>query len=160
MAPFTVVADGDMYPWELSANCVGPLYGGSELLVDAVWVTVLSGHCTRNDCPKAGSAHRLSTAKAIPARVLHIRPPPRLARRARSAHPCVQAQEKRPSPREKASAANAARWLIDFRSLNFIASAVIRQLCGTCARAIPYGPALITLALPCDINAEGEIGPK
>src|SRR5215469_11899756 len=51
IAPFTVPAVGTAHCCEPVAglvNCVGPLYGGSELLFPG-WVIVLGGHCTRND---------------------------------------------------------------------------------------------------------------
>src|SRR6516164_6380098 len=90
MPPFTVPAAGTTHcevPVVGRVNCVGPWYGGlsvllTPLLLGSGWVMVLVGHCTRNDCAMAGSAHRLSTARAIDARVLDIRPPPRRARRA------------------------------------------------------------------------------
>src|ERR1700682_3339853 len=57
MAPFTFV------------GVVGPTYAGSELLswsVDDGCVIVLVGHCTRNDCARAGNASRASRTAGKP----------------------------------------------------------------------------------------------
>src|ERR1700682_2927878 len=77
MAPFTFV------------GVVGPTYAGSELLswsVDDGCVIVLIGHCTRNDCARAGNASRTKRTAGKPREIdgrLNI---------------CVQAEDLNASP--------------------------------------------------------------
>src|SRR5580704_15414098 len=77
IAPFTVAGVGVTKsplvpagtPGVGALNCVGPLYGGSELFTPVFpgsgWVIVLVGHCTRNDCALAATAANVTKSMDI-----------------------------------------------------------------------------------------------
>jgi hypothetical protein len=67
---------------EKNGNCVGPLYGGSELLIPVPdrsgCVIVLVGHCTRNDWALAATVAKTTTRMEIQTRddfLMAVQPP-------------------------------------------------------------------------------------